>query len=249
MGVLFFLLLIVSFIIYGIRRSAKQNSKALGFLSQPGFNPTEVYTSNWPKVSISYDKESKQLCILTWGGAAHYYKYQDVLQSELEVDGNIISRKSVSGTIGRSLLGGIIGGGLGAVIGGVTGKSTQSERIGRIDLKVYVNDTKTPFHKINFLNVKTKKGSLVYKGAYNAAEKWHGVLSTIIKQGERTLNEPITNDRNSIDDLVKLKELLDSGALTQEEFDKQKKLVLGHTEIAGGNVFKSIGSDGVRVGR
>ena len=47
------------------------------------------------------------------------------------------------------------------------------------------------------------------------------------KQQNRTNAEIAHTKSNRIENLTKLKELLDSGAITQEEFDEKKKQILG----------------------
>lgn len=44
---------------------------------------------------------------------------------------------------------------------------------------------------------------------------------------DRQLNKEENNTNNNLDNLKKLKELLDSGIITQEEFDAKKKQILG----------------------
>ena len=56
------------------------------------------------------------------------------------------------------------------------------------------------------------------------------VLSQLINQRQRNTQvdgAPSSTNSNSLDDLVKLKSLLDSGIITQEEFDAKKKQLLG----------------------
>ena len=61
-------------------------------------------------------------------------------------------------------------------------------------------------------------GLFVAKGVPNAADKTDNI--TIIKN-----NTPTTN-HNIADEILKLKNLLDTGAITQQEFEEQKKKLL-----------------------
>lgn len=110
----------------------------------------------------------------------------------------------------------MIGGGVGAIIGGTTGAKKGKEKIKNIDLKICVRDTKNPIYRINF-----------YKENYGDAEKWHGIISVLMKQASNS--DKSTENRKSIstsDELIKLKSLLDAGVLTVEEFNIQKRKVL-----------------------
>ena len=51
------------------------------------------------------------------------------------------------------------------------------------------------------------------------------ILARIAKPTAPTMAKPFTAD-SSLDKLAKLKSLLDSGAITQQEFDEQKRLIL-----------------------
>ena len=147
------------------------------------------------------------------------------MESEIIVDGNIIVKTSTTSTIGRAVVGGVITGGVGAVIGGVTGKKSHNEVVKKIDLKICVNDSSNPFYKIRFLDTECKKGDSIYNDSYENAERWQGIISTFIKQSElkEVKNESVSSDVN---DLLKLKELLDAGLLTNEEFAEQKNKIL-----------------------
>lgn len=153
------------------------------------------------------------------------YSFNDIMESEIVVDGNTIVKTSTTSTIGRAVVGGVLTGGVGAVIGGVTGKKSHNEMVNNIDLKICVNDSSNPFYKIRFLDTECKKGDFLYKTAYQNAERWHGIISTFIKQSElkEIKNESASSDVN---DLLKLKELLDAGLLTNEEFVEQKNKIL-----------------------
>jgi len=152
------------------------------------------------------------------------------LQCEVLEDGITILKSSTSGAIGRSILGGILGGGIGAIIGGTTGSKTQNQRIENIDLKIIINDTESPVYRINFLSLTTRKGSFLYKIAFKEAEKWHGILSGFIRQGNDAESNKTNNGNKFLiaDELTKLKELLDQKILTEKEFDDHKSKLLGY---------------------
>ena len=70
-----------------------------------------------------------------------------------------------------------------------------------------------------------KKGDDTYNNSYEKVEKWHGMIATFIKQSE--VKESKNNSESSnVNDLLKLKELLDSDLITREEFNQQKKKLL-----------------------
>ena len=189
------------------------------------FNTTDKYLSETSGVSIGYDEKRKKICFLI-EHKAKLYDYKDIIQSELDIDGETVLKQSITGTLGRSVIGGVLAGGVGAIIGGTTGSKIGKEKIKKIDLKITVNNTKNPIHRINFMNFKTKKGGSIYNVNYEVAEKWHGIITALIKQAEIEQNNVIqySASSNSVaDELLKLKNLLDSKVISQVEFNTEKK--------------------------
>jgi hypothetical protein len=177
--------------------------------------------------AVGFDKNNKKICFVNEGkvNVVKMYSFNDIMESEIVIDGNTIVKTSATSAIGRAVVGGVLTGGVGAVIGGVTGKKSHNEVVKKIDLKICVNDSSNPFYKIRFLDTECKKGDYIYNDGYEKAEKWHGIISTFIKQSElkESKKESVSTD---INDLLKLKELLDAGLLTNEEFTEQKKKLL-----------------------
>lgn len=80
---------------------------------------------------------------------------------------------------------------------------------------------------LDSLMAKVKADSFMYKSAYQNAQD---ILSTLVILKSNTGNtqaQAIQQNTFSVaDELSKLKALLDSGILTQEEFDQQKNKIL-----------------------
>ena len=198
----------------------------LVFDTLPNFKADNYYLSTTSSMSIGFDNQRKIICFLDTENKAFIFNYDKIIQSEIVIDGHTISKHSTTGTIGRSIIGGVIAGGAGAIIGGATGSSKISENVYSIDLKVTINNTVNPVFRINFLNKEVIKGDMFFNSAYAKVEKWHGIITGLIKQMDiENNNKPIENLSVS-DELKKLKELLDNDVLTQDEFDKQKTKLL-----------------------
>ena len=61
-----------------------------------------------------------------------------------------------------------------------TNGSTQ-----RIDLLVVVHDQEEPIHIVNFLDMETKEGGILYEKALSAATHWHHVLDGLILEADK----------------------------------------------------------------
>ncbi|MBE6752204.1 MAG: SHOCT domain-containing protein [Ruminococcaceae bacterium] len=86
------------------------------------------------------------------------------------------------------------------------------------------------------ISVGTSSGKISFKLIKNQVEM-HSVISNLLKERqekeksqtvtkETTVNQTII-EQTSADELKKFKELLDMGAITQDEFDAKKKELLG----------------------
>lgn len=75
-----------------------------------------------------------------------------------------------------------------------------------------------------------QKNSLV-KAAIDEAESLNKKLSQIVENNEKVIENKVADASSkhidNYDELIKLKELLDDGIITQEEFDTKKKEILG----------------------
>ncbi|MDD4510213.1 MAG: SHOCT domain-containing protein [Oscillospiraceae bacterium] len=85
---------------------------------------------------------------------------------------------------------------------------------------------------LNGISVASASGSVKFLGFANNTEV-HKVISDLLINRQNTSNKEIHTTikqempQSSADELKKFKELLDSGIITQEEFDAKKKQLLG----------------------
>ncbi|HBI7123350.1 TPA: SHOCT domain-containing protein, partial [Clostridium perfringens] len=99
-------------------------------------------------------------------------------------------------------------------------KKTITSKIKSIKIKIVTKNNKIYF--INLLNIEVKNTSMIYKVAYENAQK---ILSKLDMINTFYSDESPTNLSVS-DELSKLNSLLKEGILTQEEFESQKNKLL-----------------------
>lgn len=150
------------------------------------------------------------------------YNYSDIVDFELLEDGESIS----SGGLGRALVGGAVFGGVGAIVGGVTGKKKTTGVCSSLKLKITLNNINHPVVYVNFIEAATKKDGLVYKNVYKLAHECLAVLEVICNQQQPVAEAPIQQNSSIADEILKYKNLLDMGAITQAEFDAKKSELL-----------------------
>lgn len=149
------------------------------------------------------------------------YKYTDIINFELLEDGNSITK----GGTGRAIAGGLLFGNTGAIVGGVTGNRKSKLTCSKLQIKITLNDLSNPAVYINFIETEFKKDGIVYKEAYNSAQKVLSLLQIICTSNNGEEKEENYN-YSKAEEIKQYKELLDIGAITQDEYEKKKKELL-----------------------
>jgi hypothetical protein len=201
-------------------------------------NISQKFQSHDFQSSILLDEEQKKVCfIFANDDSIEIYDYKDILESEILEDGTTITSTSRSSQLGGAIIGGVLAGGVGAVVGGLSGKKSSEQEITKIDLKVIVNNTKSPNKIINFLTVDPdingkpdpiRRDSPQYKNALSSISHWHSLLSILIKQVDLIDSENPSVILSIADEIKKLSDLYNQGILSEEEFNTQKQKLLSN---------------------
>ncbi|MFE1242953.1 SHOCT domain-containing protein [Fictibacillus sp. NPDC058756] len=204
------------------------------------FKVTQRFTSYDSEMTLLLDEDSKKLCLIyTSNQSKEIYNYSDILSSEILEDGVTVINTSRSSQIGGALIGGVLAGGVGAIIGGLSAQKTSTNKVNKVDLKIIVNNTKSPYKLINILTTNDidingnpspiERDSQKYKDAMNNANHWHNLISVLIKQADLEDNKATKSNQTSgslADEIKKLSDLHKAGILTEEEFNNQKLKLL-----------------------
>lgn len=150
---------------------------------------------------------------------SYVFKYQDLVDFEVLEDGTSITK----GGLGKALVGGAIFGLAGAIAGGSSKKTKQI--CNKLQVKITTRNIDRPIVYIDLINTEFKKDGLVYKQASKSVQEILSKFQLIVDQLESESSDTNTSTSINIsaaDEIKKYKELLDMGAITQEEFDKKK---------------------------
>lgn len=177
---------------------------------------------------IKFDERNKKWCIPdTLTGKLKnpiIYSFDEIIGFELLEDGDSITK----GGTGRAVAGGLLFGVGGAIVGGATGKRKTKSTCTRLQIKITINNISNPNVFVNLITVETKKASMLYKSAYTSAQNIMSVLQVICENNskEQEIAQQPIQGNSSADEIMKFKQLLDQGIITQEEFETKKKQLL-----------------------
>lgn len=177
------------------------------------FTPTKVI-DNYLKLD---DINKKLLCedYLT----PQIHKYEDILSYELIQDGESVT----SGGLVGGVLGGVLFGGAGAVAGSVVAPKKTKSICNSMQIKITLNNINNPTVYINIFTHPIRTSTPMYKTAYKHAQECLSVLELICHTNQQKQDKP---HLSNIDELVKFKELLDNGVITETEFNLKKAQLL-----------------------
>lgn len=162
------------------------------------------------------------------------FRFDEIRSFELLEDDSQV----VGGGVGMALVGGAFFGAAGAIAGSVAGKKKTKKTCDSMLLRIDLNDFDMPCVIIPYIKKTVKKTSNEYRKALSEAQQTISCLQMIVDaldgakpvEPQRVVVEHIGGEAqadDSIDKVKKLKDLLDMGVLTQEEFDAKKRELLG----------------------
>lgn len=216
-------------------RTKKQNKPDYNELAKRSsiFNETKVV-----KHFLSIDEDNRLLKIVRsgWGNSPDF---ADSIKSKKYHEKNIISFDEIisyevieneetisQGGYGMAAIGALTFGGAGGVAGSILGKKTKGV-CRSLKIKLTIDGLVSDVEYLHFVTMKTKKSSFIYKQALSDLHECVSALEIILSNHESDAEN--TNDfskSSDADEIKKYWELLQAGAITEEEFNKKKSELL-----------------------
>jgi hypothetical protein len=225
---------IVIVVVQLVTVSGQKSAMEAKLASLSDFTPTQKFMGCDGRTGIAIDEDRKKVCLIIFqseDSLASLFSYKDLLASEIFEDGSTITSTSRSSQAGGALIGALALGGVGAIIGGLSGKTTSTHKVRRVDLRITVNSTNTPLYDITFMDTEGPKDGIVYSVAMQQARHWHGLLSVLIRRADTedasVKSSPSVAAFSVSDEIRKLSQLRDEGLLSEEEYSQQKARLLG----------------------
>lgn len=153
------------------------------------------------------------------------FSFNELIGFEYIENGDVIAKSK--GGVGRAVVGGALFGVAGAIVGAGTSKKVEKTVINSAYIRISLNHKYVASRQINIINHETKRDSLSYRLSKSNADTIISHLERIRELGSVTEEHVQNSSYSSADELLKFKQLLDSGIITQDEFDAKKKQLLG----------------------
>ena len=189
----------------------------------------DILASGWSASKLLIDYQNKQFIYKKGKTFSKTYKFSDLINYEVYENGH----SKVKGRAGSALIGGAFFG-LGGLIVGSSMSRNINEKCNQLKLIIRLNDFDCPQIMITYVdNVDWDKNSWTYR---NMKENLQSVCSMLeFMLNEKTLEQSSTvkqvektsEQKSQKEQLQELKEMLDDGLITQEDFEQKKKQILG----------------------
>lgn len=152
------------------------------------------------------------------------FRYDNLLSFELLEDGQTITK----GGLGRAVAGGLLFGGVGAIVGGVTGGKKTKGVCTSMKIRVTLKNAHIDVVYIPLITAETKTNGFLYKTMQSSAQSCISALEIIADQNNCEQKKESESDTvSAADEILKFKNLMEAGIITQEEFEAKKKQLLG----------------------
>lgn len=184
---------------------------------------------------VMTDSSKKELAIIIFKNDTILLKrisFSSIISVEQIQNGSTIYQKSLPGTIGRALVGGVLAGGAGAIVGSSTTKQKGSNKCTSLITKIRFSDVVNPSYDIVWYNGKGLE-NMENLDLYTAAQKSLDIIKAIIANNEAEIQQQTninegtkTSTINVADEISKLHKLMTDGIITNEEFEAQKNKIL-----------------------
>lgn len=181
-------------------------------------------TSSNPVYEVIVNDEGKELLVSSIKNVFDRIPYEKIIGCDTVVNGQ------TTGHIGRALVGGVLAGGAGAVVGAVSAK----ECITQFRFYIYLDDPQNPQISMYLISHETKReglGAITIDMVTGFAQNLTATVKSIVAYNDKSETQtaqeaPKTTEKHTLDRLSELKQLLENGLITEEEYDEKRRAII-----------------------
>lgn len=214
----------------GIKVKKQQNAEDNTFVGE--HSGWDIYKSAHDRGVLALDHDRKRIAI---GTVTNHVErsWSDISAVEVEKNGQSITQTNRGSQVMGAAVGAVLLGPLGLLMGGMSGSKRQKERVNELSLKILIDDRSAPVHRITFFRMKgngTDAQNRLLKGPAGEMEHFHALVANAVRQDNRSFasqaTAPALADSSNADRIAKLWDLKQAGALTADEFEAEKRVIL-----------------------
>ena len=156
----------------------------------------------------------------------HLFSYKNIVSFDILEDNESVA----SGGIGSAIVGGLLFGPMGAIVGGTVASKTSKSFCTSMEIKITLRNTYLQTLYIPLIEGCVDRQSTKYRNNFHLA---HDMISALQIAVDRVnLDKKEKNENSVADEIIKLKSLLDCGAITIEEFQMLKARFVNTTSVS-----------------
>ncbi|HEX8534343.1 MAG TPA: hypothetical protein VF662_09255 [Allosphingosinicella sp.] len=229
-------IIIVGLLIYGVSAAnkIKKQHEAENATFTGAHQGWEIYVSAFDRGVLALDHDRRRLAV---GTVTNHVEvaWSAINSVEIEKNGQSIQQTNRGSQVMGAAVGAVLLGPLGLLVGGLTGSKRQRERVSDLSLKILIDERSEPVHRISFFRMAgngVDSNSPLLKEPARRLEHFHALLANAIRSDHRATFAPQFASADGVESRIgKLWELYQAGALTHEEFQAQKLMLLGSTTM------------------
>lgn len=188
-----------------------------------------INASGWSKTNLLVDNEHKLFIYQRGEAYSQVYHFADLINYEVYENG----QSKVKGRAGSALIGGAFFGITGLIVGSSMSRQIE-DKCNQLKLIIRLNDLDCPQIVITYVdNATWEKEGFTYRSMKENLQLVCSALEyimnakTLEQSAIEKTEEQITKEEKSLKEQIQeLKEMLDDGLITQEEFEQKKKQIL-----------------------
>lgn len=184
----------------------------------------EVFSADLPDLLEDYDLSKVS------SSKFSFDKFEEV---EVLNNGNTFTKTNRGSQAAGAAVGAALLGPAGLLVGGLSGSTTGKEKIEQVKIRLRFQDDLAPLQEIVIFNSEIKGGikadSVIVTSALKPADELVARLKNVLAENARQsdfVSKPASSD-SIASELQKLHELLQSGAISEDEFRAIKQKVIG----------------------
>ncbi len=186
-----------------------------------------IVTNGWSTTELLIDNINKKFVYRNGTIYSKARKFSDIINYEVYENG----KSCVKGSAGSALVGGVFFGLTGLIVGSNVSRNINEE-CNQLKLIIRINDFNCPQIVINYAyNAALSKSSTTYNNMKDNLQSVCSMLEYMINkrtlEQSSMLKQEVVTPKSDKEQLTELKEMLDDGLITQEDFEKKKKQILG----------------------